>query len=248
MNRLEGKVALVTGAAQGIGEAIARLFAEEGATVVLGDVNDERGTTVVSQLREAGRAATFAHLDVRDPGSWSSVVDAVSATHGRIDVLVNNAGVGSEASVVDENVATWTRIVDINQKGVWLGMRAVIPVMQRNRSGSIVNICSIMGVAGDIDHMSYQATKGAVRMLSKNAALSYVSDGIRCNTVCPGMVETEMSHEEDPAVLEEWLGDTPMRRQGTTREVALGALFLASDDASYITGIDLVIDGGYLAR
>lgn len=248
MDRLLGKVAVVTGAAQGIGAAHARLFAAEGAFVVAVDVSDDRGAKVVASIVAHGHRAEYRNLDVQDPSDWDALMEAVRTDHGRLDILVNNAGIGSFEPLVSEDVESWERVVGVNQKGVWLGMRAAIPLMKASGGGSIVNVCSVMGIAGDVGHFTYQATKGAIRMMSKNAALTYVGDGIRRNTVCPGMIATPMAGEEDDATAADFLRDTPMHRYGTPEEVALGSLFLAGDESSFVTGTDLVIDGGYLAR
>lgn len=240
MMRLSGKVAIVTGGAQGIGRAIAELFAEEGATVVVADIRNE--------VPFDSAAISTQTLDVTELGGWQRVVDDVVAAHGRIDILVNNAGlVGSYEAVAEIDPDQWHRIIDVNQNGVFYGMRSVIPVMQRQGSGVIVNVSSIWGIVGAAGVSAYQASKAAVRMMSKNAALSYVDDGIRVNSLHPGLASTPMIAAQDAAITADVIAATPMKRAAEPREIAYGALFLASDEASYITGIELPVDGGYTA-
>jgi NAD(P)-dependent dehydrogenase (short-subunit alcohol dehydrogenase family) len=236
--RLEDKVAIVTGGARGIGRACAELFAEEGARVYAADI---------------APGEPFAHdsiadleLDVIDSDSWQSAVAAVLATDGRIDVLVNNAGaVGADESIHAIDFADWDRIIALNQKGPFLGMRAVVPAMRERRTGAIVNVSSVWGLAGVPGVAAYTASKGALRQMSKNAALSYVEDGIRVNTLLPGIAQTPMVLAQPPEMTQEVIDATPMKRLAEPREIAAGALFLASDEASFMTGAELVIDGGY---
>ena len=237
--RLEGKVAIVTGGTRGIGEGIVTLFAEEGAQVVNGDL-DEPGSLPPGDV-------TWERLDVTDLDNWQRVVDGVVAAKGAVDVLVNNAGfVGSYEPIDSIPLDDWNRIVAVNQTGVFYGMRTVIPVMKKAGRGSIINVSSIWGVVGAPGVSAYQASKAACHVMTKNAALSYVGDGIRANSIHPGIIDTPMIAAQDPEITQAVVGMTPMGRLGTPREIAHGAVFLASDESSFITGTELVIDGGVL--
>ncbi len=245
--RLKDKVAIVTGGASGMGASTARIFAREGAKVFIADVNDKDGAALA---KEIGGAAKFAHLDVTSEEQWQALADAAVKAHGRIDVLINNAGVsGSDPDLL--SMATWDQQMSINAKGVFLGLRTVIPVMQKGKSGSIVNISSISGIAAQaFVHMGYNAAKGAVRMMTKAAAVQFAKDGIRCNSVHPGLMPAMKTSRmsADPEVRARMLRAVPMHREGRVEEVANANLFLASDEASYITGTELVVDGGFLAQ
>lgn len=245
--RLKDKVAIITGAASGMGAATARIFAREGAFVILTDMNDEDGQKVA---RDIGNRAQFVHHDVSKEADWNAVVAAALKAHGKIDILVNNAGVsGSDPDRL--SMATWDQQMEINAKGVFLGMRAVLPEMQKAKRGSIVNISSISGIAGqNFVHMGYNAAKGAVRSMTKAAAVQYGRDNIRVNSVHPGvmppMKTSRMS--ADPEVRARVLKAIPMGRFGEVDEVANANLFLASDEASYINGTEIIVDGGFIAQ
>jgi len=247
--RLQDKVAIVTGAASGMGAATARLFAREGARVIVADMMDAEGQAVAASIKSNSGEARFQRLDVQIETDWEAVVATTLAAHGRIDILVNNAGVsGSDPDRL--SLATWDRQMSINAKGVFLGMRAVIPEMQKAQRGSIVNISSISGVVGQsFVHMGYNAAKGAVRSMTKAAAVQYAKDGIRVNSVHPGLMPPMRTSvlSADPSVRAGMLSAIPMGREGRIEEVANANLFLASDEASYITGAELPVDGGYLA-
>jgi NAD(P)-dependent dehydrogenase (short-subunit alcohol dehydrogenase family) len=244
MGRLDAKVAIVTGGARGIGLACVELFAEEGATVIAADLEPAASPTEVAG---AGSIAPHA-LDVTSDAQWQSLVREVVERHGRIDVLVNNAGtVGSYDGIAEIDPEVWHRVVALNQTGPFLGMRHTIPVMRAQRSGSIVNVSSIWGIVGAAGVSAYQASKGAVRLMSKNAALTYVGDGLRVNSLHPGIIDTPMIAAQDADITAAVVEATPMKRLGRPREIAAGALFLASDESSYVTGAELVIDGGYTA-
>jgi NAD(P)-dependent dehydrogenase (short-subunit alcohol dehydrogenase family) len=247
--RLANKVAIVTGASSGMGAATARLFAAEGARVVLTDVLEAEGRDLAGTITAAGGQTRFCRHDVASEQDWEAVVAAALAAHGAIDILINNAGVsGSDPDRL--SLTTWDRQMSINAKGVFLGMRAVIPVMQQAKAGAIVNISSISGVTGQtFVHMGYNAAKGAVRTMSKAAAVQFAKDGIRVNSVHPGLMppmRTSML-SADPKVRAGMLKAVPMGRDGRVDEVAYANLFLASDEASYITGVELPVDGGFLA-
>jgi NAD(P)-dependent dehydrogenase (short-subunit alcohol dehydrogenase family) len=247
--RLQDKVAIVTGAASGMGAATARLFAREGARVIVADVLEAEGLEVANSIESNRGEARFQRLDVTSEKDWEATVAATLAAYGRIDILVNNAGVsGSDPDRL--SLATWDRQMSINAKGVFLGMRAVIPEMQKARRGAIVNISSISGIAGQtFVHMGYNAAKGAVRAMTKAAAVQLAKEGIRVNSVHPGMMppmRTSML-SADPKVRAGMLKAVPMGREGHVDEVANANLFLASDEASYITGVELPVDGGFLA-
>jgi NAD(P)-dependent dehydrogenase (short-subunit alcohol dehydrogenase family) len=246
--RLDGKVALISGAARGQGAAHARRCVEESAAVVLGDVLDDEGEAVARELRDAGGRAEYLHLDVSRSADWAAAVALAEERFGSLHVLVNNAGIISEGGAVDEDEETWHRVIAVNQTGVFLGMKHAVPAMRRAGGGSIVNISSTLGVVGAEDYIAYQASKGAVRQMTKSAALSYVGDGIRVNTVCPGFVRTPMTDALDEEVHRHDIGMTPMGRPGEPIEVSHAVLFLASDEASFVTGAELYVDGGYLAQ
>lgn len=245
--RLKDKVAIVTGAASGMGAATAKLFAAEGAKVVLTDILEEEGTGLAAEI---GGDAMFQVLDVTSEEDWDALVDAALSAFGRIDVLVNNAGVsGSHPDVL--NTKTWDEQMNVNARGVFLGMRAVIPKMQEAGGGSIVNISSISGLTGQkFVHMGYNAAKGAVRLATKAASVQFARDNIRVNSVHPGLMpamRTSMM-SADPEVRRKMINAVPMGREGRVEEVAHANLFLASDDASYITGIEVPVDGGFVAQ
>ena len=248
MGRVDGKVALITGAARGQGAAHAELFAKEGANVLLADVLDEPGTSLAQSLSDAGHDAAYVHLDVTSDADWRAAVAEAEERWGRLDVLINNAGVHGMPAILEETDEHWDQVVAVNQTGVFYGMRAAIPAMQRAGGGSIVNISSIWGAVGAEANIAYQASKGAVLQMTRSAALTYVGDHIRANSVCPGLVLTPMLDDEGPEVEAAVAALTPMRRGAQASEISPGVLFLASDEASYVTGTELVIDGGFLAQ
>jgi NAD(P)-dependent dehydrogenase (short-subunit alcohol dehydrogenase family) len=243
MNRLDGKVAIVTGAGRGIGHAIAEAFAREGAiTVATGRAKTDESFGPRSPGIE------YRQLDMSQEADWESVVAEVIADHGRIDVLANNAGVIAYQPLHELTMAEWERVLATNQTGTWLGMRAVIPHMVGQGSGSIINISSIWGSVAVSGAHAYHATKGAVRNMSKSAAISYAKDNVRVNSLHPGFIQTPLTDAQDPKINEFVVGQTPLGRAGTPEEIANGVVFLASDEASFVTGSELVIDGGYLAQ
>ena len=247
--RLEGKVAIISGAASGMGAEEARLFAREGASVVVTDITDDDGEAVAREIEDSGGEAVFVHTDVTSEESWRQAVETTIERYGKVDILVNNAGISSGIFSDPLDVDGWAKIMDVNATGVYLGTRAVIPAMREAGAGSIVNISSIMGfVAGDYGHPAYHASKGAVRIFTKATAVRYGPDGIRANSVHPGYMPPMRTSVRDPADRDEHVRLTPLRRIGETIEVANGVLFLASDEASFITGTELVIDGGFIAR
>ena len=247
--RLEGKVALISGGARGMGAAEARLFASEGAKVVLGDVLESEGQQVEAEIAEAGGEAVFVHLDVTSEADWQQAVDTAIERFGGLHILVNNAGIWNGGNVETQTVEGWDQIMDINAKGVFLGTRAAIPAMRDSGSGSIVNISSVAGIIGSVGATAYNASKGAVRLLTKSTAVQYAAEGIRCNSVHPGPIETQMIREvyPDKETRNSRVSAIPMGRMGEMDDVAKGVLFLASDEASYMTGSELVIDGGATA-
>ena len=247
--RLEGKVALISGGARGMGAAEARLFASEGAKVVLGDVLESEGQQVEAEIAEAGGEAVFVHLDVTSEDDWQQAVDTAIERYGGLHILVNNAGIWNGGNVETQTVEGWDQIMDINAKGVFLGTRAAIPAMRDSGSGSIVNISSVAGIIGSVGATAYNASKGAVRLLTKSTAVQYAAEGIRCNSVHPGPIETQMIREvyPDKETRNSRVSAIPMGRMGEMDDVAKGVLFLASDEASYMTGSELVIDGGATA-
>ena len=255
--RLENRVALITGAAHGIrdelmgfGGASAWLFAEEGARVVLTDIDVESGERTAAQMRDAGHDVMFRRLDVTDEGEWREVVDATVSEYGGLNVLVNNAGTGGRPTVEETTEEIWQGQMDVHAKGVFLGTKHSIPHMRAAGGGSIINISSIYGIVGSIGSTAYHAGKGASRIFTKSAAIQLAKDGIRVNSVHPGFMMTPMTRPgvEEEGRLNFMLDRIPMGRMGDAMEIARGILFLASDESSYITGSELVIDGGMTAQ
>jgi NAD(P)-dependent dehydrogenase (short-subunit alcohol dehydrogenase family) len=249
--RLGGKVALISGGARGMGAVEARLFAAQGAKVVLGDVLEAEARVVETEIREAGGEAVAVRLDVRSEADWKNAVDTTVSRFGKLDVLVNNAGVGGPGRVETVTLEEWNRVMDINATGVFLGTRMVIPPMRRAGGGSIVNISSQLGLVG-VDNSSpqYQASKGAVRLLTKATAIQYAKDRIRANSVHPGPIVTPMTEarRKDAEAYRLTVSRIPLGRYGEPEEVAYGVLYLASDESSFVTGAELVIDGGWTAQ
>ena len=251
MGRLEGKVALISGGARGQGAAEGRLFVREGASVVLGDILDDEGKKVEAEIRAAGGAATYVHLDVTRESDWEAAVATAVRTYGKLDVLVNNAGILMRKKIEDTSAEDWDRIMAVNVKGVFLGTKHALPAMRAAGGGSIINISSTAGLVGSPGGTSaYTATKGAVRLFTKSTAIQHAREGIRCNSVHPGPIATEMIADM-LADAEAWKGRLrrlPMGRAGTVDDVAYGVLYLASDESGYVTGSELVIDGGTTAE
>jgi 3alpha(or 20beta)-hydroxysteroid dehydrogenase len=238
--RLRGKVALITGAAGGIGHAVAGLFASEGAIVIAADIRPP-------EKPYAGDVETIM-LDVTSEEQWASAVAAIVRKHGRLDVLINNAGIIAYEPLDKLEMKDWQKMIAVDQTGVFLGMREAVRVMRKQQAGAIVNISSIWGSAAVSGAHSYHAAKGAVRNMSKNAAMTYAGEGIRVNSVHPGFIHTPLTDAQNPDLNRIVIDTTPMKRGGQPIEVAYGCLFLASDEASYVTGAELNIDGGYLAQ
>jgi NAD(P)-dependent dehydrogenase (short-subunit alcohol dehydrogenase family) len=249
--RLAGKVALISGGARGMGAVEARLFATEGARVVIGDILDAEGRRVENDVRAAGGEALYAHLDVTSEADWQRAVAAAVSRFGKLDVLVNNAGIGGPGRVEDTTLEAWTQVMTVNATGVFLGSKAAIPALRAAGGGSIVNISSQLGLVGmENSSPQYQASKGAVRLLTKLTALQYAKDKIRVNSVHPGPILTPMTEARraDPDLYRLMVSRIPLGRYGEPEEVAYGVLYLASDESSFITGSELVIDGGWTAQ
>ena len=248
--RVEDKVALVSGGARGIGAATARLLAREGAAVVLADVLEEEGKATEAEISETGGRATFLKLDVTDEENWQRVIDVTVATYGKLDVVVNNAGISGRTAVEETEAETWDRVMAVNGKGVFLGTKLAIPELRKAGGGSIINISSIYGIVGSETSAAYHASKGAVRIFTKAAAIQYASEGIRVNSVHPGFVDSPMTAASHalPGVHDLRVGRTPLGRMGTPEDIAAGILYLASDESSFVTGSELVIDGGMTAQ
>ena len=247
--RLAGKVALISGAAGGMGAEEARLFVREGAKVIIADVLEDEGRQVEAGIRGAGGEAVFVPMDVTREADWEQAVGTAVQRFGKLNVLVNNAGLSSTSVDDPLETAGWHRIMQVNTTGVFLGTRFAIPAMQAAGGGSIVNISSIMGfVGGESGHPAYHASKGAVRIFTKAIAVQYGPDNIRANSIHPGFMPPMRSARQTVEDRQTRIAATPLRRLGKLIEVANGVLFLASDEASFITGTELVIDGGYIAR
>ena len=247
--RLKDKIALVTGAASGIGESAALIFAREGAKVVVADVLEKEGHAVADSIVSAGGEAMFLRLDVSDEAQWRETVLETVERYGRLDVLVNNAGISGAVPDL-MNTEYFDRLMAVNARGTFLGMKYAIPEMQQAGGGAIVNLSSISGFIGqEFVHMGYNGAKAAIRMMTKAAAVQYARDGIRVNSVHPGLMPPMRTSvtAADPKLRKKVLESVPMRRTGHVEEAAYAILFLASDEASYITGTELVVDGGFLA-
>jgi cyclopentanol dehydrogenase len=255
--RLDGKVALISGGAHGVkgelmgfGGASAWMFTREGARVVLSDIDVERGEKTVSQIRESGGDAIFASLDVTSESDWAAVVRTTVDSFGKLDVLVNNAGTSERSGVEDTTEEVWDGQMAVHAKGAFLGTRAAVPEMRRAGGGSIINISSIFGLVGSPGSTAYHAAKGAVRIFTKSAAIQHAKDNIRVNSVHPGFCETPMTRGSfsDPERRSNTLSKVPMDRYGQADEVAYAILYLASDESSYVTGSEVVVDGGMTAQ
>jgi len=245
--RVAGKVALITGGAQGMGASHTRALAREGAMVAIADIATQAGEKLADELRKAGGECAHFDHDVTSPEAWSRLVSNVEQRYGVIDVLVNNAGVQVRSAGIEADDDEWTKVTAVNQRGVFLGMRAVIPGMVRNGGGSIVNIASVAALVGLPGSIPYQGSKAAVLGLTRGAAVSYGPDNIRVNAICPGLVVTAMTQSASADAVASMKAQIPLRRDGRPDEISAAVVFLASDESSYITGVALPVDGGFVA-
>jgi len=239
MDRLKGKVALISGGARGQGREMAELFTREGAIVIAGDVLDAANTE--------GSSVIFVKLDVTKEESWRSVINKIVTDHGGLDILINNAAIITYESILDTTVEIWDKIIDVDQKGVFLGMREALPHLIKSGKGAIVNVSSIWGLAAVPSAHAYHAAKGAILNMTKNVASAHGAQGVRANSLHPGYILSPMNEHQDPEINAALIAGTLLKRPGNGIETAYATLFLASDEASYVTGTSLVVDGGYLA-
>ena len=249
--RVAGKVALVSGGSRGLGEAQAKLLAAEGAKVAIGDLLEDEGKKVEAEINELGGEALFMRLDVTQADQWTQIIDETVSRFGKLDVLVNNAGIGGRGGLEDMTEEEWDEVMAVNAKGVFLGTKLAMPEILKAGGGSIVNISSQMGIVGsDTSNPAYQASKAAVHVFTKSIALRYATMGVRVNSVHPGPIDTPMLQAGfvDPERMQRVMSKVPMGRVGRPEEIAYGVLFLSSDESSFITGAGLVIDGGYIAH
>lgn len=245
MKRLDSKIALITGAAMGMGAEEARLFAQEGASLVITDIKLEKLLELADELKESDVDLLVLRQNVASEEDWQMVAREAEKKFGKVDILVNNAGIVEQSGVEATSKEVWDRIIGVNQTGTWLGMKYIAPLLRKAGGGSIVNISSIYALIGSGTSAAYQASKGAVRILSKTAAMEFVVQNIRVNTIFPGAIATPMTTGVDQDLMKAIVNLIPMRRMGTAREIANAALFLASDESSYMTGAELVVDGGW---
>ena len=249
MGRLDGKVALISGGARGQGAAEAQLFAREGAKVVFGDILDAQGRQVEADIRAAGGEATYVHLDVTNEASWRAAVDTAVSRYGALHVLVNNAGIYIRKRLEETTEDDLDQSLAVNVKGVFLGVKQALPAMRRAGGGAIINISSTAGLMGNpTGSPIYTTSKGAVRLFTKATAMQHARENIRCNSVHPGPIDTAMLDEVAGGRSEGMLGRVPLGRVGTVEDIAYGVLYLASDESSFVTGSELVIDGGMTAQ
>ena len=248
--RVAGKVALISGGAGGIGAATAKLLAKEGAAVVIADLLEDEGQATETSIAESGGRALFVNLDVTSEDSCNSAVQFAVSSFGKLDILVNNAGVSHRTGVEKTTSEAWDNVMDVNAKGVFLGTKAAVPEMRKAGGGSIINISSIYGMVGSMTSAAYHASKGAVRIFNQSTAIQYASENIRANSVHPGFVDSPMTraHHDKPNIHEERVAKMPLGRMGLPEDIAAGILYLASDESSFVTGAELVIDGGMTAQ
>ncbi|MFO1446228.1 SDR family oxidoreductase [Bacillus sp. Bva_UNVM-123] len=246
--RLHEKVAIITGGTFGIGESTALLFAKEGAKVVIAARNMEKGENVVNRIKEQGGEAIFVQTDVSNEEDVANLVRETVDTYGKLDILFANAGVGSMGDIHETSVEDWNRMISIDLTGVFLCSKFAIPEMLRNGGGSIINCASILGHVGQPSVSAYAAAKGGVVNMTRSAAVTYAHKGIRINAVCPGYIDTPMLKDLDEATKEHLISLHPIGRLGKPEEIANAVLFLASDESSFITGANLLVDGGYTAQ
>jgi NAD(P)-dependent dehydrogenase (short-subunit alcohol dehydrogenase family) len=250
--RLAGKVAIITGGASGMGEAEAKLFAREGGKVVVGDVNDKEGTRVVAEIAREGGDAIYIHLNVTSAADWQRTVDTAVKRYGKLNVLVNNAGISIMPPILQTDEETWEKVMSVNAKGPFLGTKTVIPAMKAAGGGSIINISSLAALVGVVTGGSaYPASKGAVRAFTRTTAIQHARDNIRCNVIFPGLIAgtgTSVEATTNPTFRDAIIAETPLGRFGRPEDVAYLALYLASDESSFVTGAEFVIDGGRTAH
>jgi len=249
MGRLQGKVAIISGGARGQGADETKLFTEEGASVVFGDILEEEGRKLQEEINESGGTAQYIHLNVTKENDWEKAVTKAVSSYGKLDILVNNAGILIMKGLEETESSDWDDIQEVNSKGVFLGIKAAIPAMRDSGGGSIINISSVAGLIGS-RFTAYGASKGLVRLLSKSIAVEYGPEGIRCNSVHPGIIETNMTERliGTSEARQAQLDRTPLNIIATSRDVSFGVLYLASDESRYVTGSELVIDGGITAQ
>ena len=247
--RLENKVAFISGGGRGLGEVMAKFFANEGASVVIGDVLEDEGKQTEAEINEAGGQCLFVRLDVTDETQWQQAIASTLAGFGKLNILVNNAGIYRTHRVEDTTSEEWDQVLAVNGKGVFLGTKAAIPEMRKAGGGSIINLSSVAGLVGSADSAAYNASKGAVRLLTKSTAIQYAKEDIRANSIHPGTIETPMTADLLAGDgRQDRMNRTPLGRLGRPEDVAYGVLYLASDEASFVTGSELVIDGGRTAQ
>ena len=250
MERLKNRVALITGGASGIGKATAFRFVNEGAKVVISDIQDEKGAAVEKELKAIGGDALYVHHDVSKEESWKYVLAKVEAKYGGLDILFNNAGIGDTLNIEETSMENYQKTIAVTQNSVFLGMKLAADLLKKSKHASVINTSSIFGISGGFGASpAYHAAKGAIRTITKSAALGWATQGIRVNSVHPGFIDTPiLGNAKETEFGKVLLQVTPMNRLGLPEEVAAGVAYLASDDASFVTGSELVIDGGYLAR